>query len=74
MEMLVPLTGNICSVSLSLSDEMKNLCVEELLKLGVKHFSPIGKADVSLNVIPRNGLFLIRELSDFIYFDDDSNY
>ncbi len=74
MELLVPLTGNICSVSLFLSDEMKNLCVEELLKLGVKHFSPIGKADVALNVIPRNGLFLIRELSDFIYFDDDSNY
>ena len=74
MELLAPLAGNICSVSLSLSDEMKSLCVEELLKLGVKHFSPIGKADVSLNVIPRNGLFLIRELSDFIYFDDDSNY
>ena len=72
MELLYPLSGNFCSVSLLLSDETKNLCVNELLKLGVKHFSHIGKAAESLNAIPRNGLFLMRELSDFIYFDDYS--
>ena len=70
MELLNPLSGNICSVYLSLSDETKMLCEKELLKLGVKHFSHIGKAAESLNVIPRNGLFLIRELSDFIYYDN----
>ena len=72
-ELLNSLSGNICSVSSFLSDETKNLCEKELLKLGVKHFSKIGKAAESLSVIPRNGLFLIRELSDFIYFDDYSN-
>lgn len=72
MEMLFPLSSNICSVSLLLSDETKKLCVNELLKLGVKHFSHLGKAAESLNVVPRNGLFLMRELSDFIYFDDYS--
>ena len=70
MELLLPLSGNIASVSLDLSDKTRKLWVDKLLKLGVKHFSHIGKAAELLNALPRNGLFLMRELSDFIYVDD----
>ena len=73
MELLVPLSENIQSVSLFLSDEMKSFCEKELLKLRVKHFTKIGNVVSALNNIPRNGLYLIRELSDFIYFEDYYN-
>ena len=70
MELLIPLEGNIQSVSLFLSDEMKSVCEKELLKLGVKHFSTIGKSVCEIDEIPKNGLFLIRELTDLIYFGE----
>ena len=69
-EELMPLVNNIQSVGLALSDDTKFIFEKELMKLGVKYFSKIGNMADFNDMIPQNGLFLIREFSDLIYLEE----
>ena len=70
IELLIPLYGNLQSVGLFVSEEMNNYYKNELSKLGIKHFSKIGKMAERLDGIPKNGAFILRELVDLIYVEE----